>query len=113
MIWEYTDDTTGGTSTAKEEAPKEAAAKKGQVCSLPPRYTADFPLVLVVVFVHQSVSLSSLSSLPFGLHCFGVYEQGLSSVSQANPATYCVAQGGLESLVVFQPQPLRVLGLWT
>ncbi|EGW01115.1 Terminal uridylyltransferase 7 [Cricetulus griseus] len=31
VIWEYTDDTTGGTSTAKEEAPKEAAAKKGQV----------------------------------------------------------------------------------
>ncbi|XP_051028780.1 terminal uridylyltransferase 7 [Acomys russatus] len=31
VIWEYTDNTTGDTSTAKEEAPKETSAKKGQV----------------------------------------------------------------------------------
>ncbi|XP_034365624.1 terminal uridylyltransferase 7 isoform X2 [Arvicanthis niloticus] len=31
VVWEYTDSGTGDTSSAKEEAPKETAAKKGQV----------------------------------------------------------------------------------
>ncbi|OBS78013.1 hypothetical protein A6R68_19598 [Neotoma lepida] len=31
VVWEYTDDTTGDTSTAKEDAPKETPVKKGQV----------------------------------------------------------------------------------
>ncbi|XP_057643659.1 terminal uridylyltransferase 7 isoform X2 [Chionomys nivalis] len=31
VVWEYTDDTTGGASTTKEEAPKETPRKTGQV----------------------------------------------------------------------------------
>lgn len=31
VVWEYTDNVTGDISTAKEEAPKETPAKKGQV----------------------------------------------------------------------------------
>nr|XP_048303596.1 terminal uridylyltransferase 7 isoform X2 [Myodes glareolus] len=31
VVWEYTDDTTGGASTTKEEAPKETPRKMGQV----------------------------------------------------------------------------------
>ncbi|EPY78972.1 hypothetical protein CB1_000978007 [Camelus ferus] len=31
VVWEYTDDATGDTDTAKEEAPKEMPVKRGQV----------------------------------------------------------------------------------
>nr|XP_034350566.1 terminal uridylyltransferase 7-like [Arvicanthis niloticus] len=31
VVWEYTDNSTGDTSSAKEKTPKETAAKKGQV----------------------------------------------------------------------------------
>lgn len=43
MVWEYTDNSTGDTSSAKEEAPKETAAKKGQVCAFLSGHTLTFP----------------------------------------------------------------------
>lgn len=33
VVWEYTDNSTGDTSSPKEEALRETAAKKGQVCA--------------------------------------------------------------------------------
>lgn len=34
VVWEYTDNATGGADTAKEEALKKIPVKTGQVCSL-------------------------------------------------------------------------------
>ena len=46
MVWEYTDNVAGDVDSTKEEAPKEMAIKRGEVCSLS---------CLVLPFIFNSV----------------------------------------------------------
>lgn len=111
VVWEYTDNSTGDTSSAKEEAPKETAAKKGQVCAFHSHHTLTFPL-------GSSCGIYALVCLPVILFTallftlVWVLERGSHLVSHANPGAYYVAHGGLEFTAVFQPQLLEVRGLW-
>ena len=56
VVWEYTDNVAGDVDSAKEEAPKEMAVKRGQVCSLS---------CLVLPFVFKSVVNCGVYELVF------------------------------------------------
>lgn len=110
MVWEYTDNSTGDTSSAKEEALRETAAKKGQVCVF---LWSDGDVPFGRQLWVLCIGLSSCRSLPaLLLHWsgFGERESLPSSVSQVDPGAYYVAHNGLELMVVVQPQS-GILGL--
>ena len=101
MVWEYTDNSTGDTSSAKEVAPKETAAKKGQVCAFLSGHTLIFPWgsscgICAVV----CLPVILFTALLFTLVWF--WREGLTWSPELI----------LQPMAGFQPQPLEVLGLW-
>lgn len=99
VVWEYTDNGTGDTSSAREEAPRETAAKKGQVCAFLSGHTLTFPSGSSCGF-YSLVCLPVILFTTLLLTLAWVLETGSHLVSQAEPGAYYVAHSGLELTAV-------------